>query len=231
MERARRLPRWLPSSRFSRRSSLADPSRGGRPPGAALLVCVPPQNANYTGCVSLVECPNFRVVPCYYDSPEQIRCITTQWLGEPRKPGELNVLKPSFLVEVDISIDGGNTTVLFLSRTLMPARWSVRNSLLFIYSDIFVSPAGSDDFGFGTPFLPFRTISRAIEAALFATRAYFLRHGVQRSTELVRSSPFRTHRRRTLRCQLMLASGARDATHNPAVYPRVGWALPGGPQL
>ena len=48
---------------------------------------------------------------------------------------------------------------------------------MFFYCSIYVSPAGHNQYGRGTPMLPFRDVSRAIEATLSQPRAYGTKKG------------------------------------------------------
>ena len=48
---------------------------------------------------------------------------------------------------------------------------------MFFYCPIYVSPAGHNQYGRGTPMLPFRDVSRAIEATLSHPRAYVTKKG------------------------------------------------------
>jgi len=123
-----------------------------------------------------LECTDrpYKIVKCFYDSYIQIRCITPWWDPFPEvRDVNKTLLEPAFLCEVDVSNDGGG-----LNPSIEP-RWSAPNPERFMYSDIYVSPSGSDVYGDHTPRFPFRSISRAIQAALVAPRAYFIVKGIE----------------------------------------------------
>ena len=87
-----------------------------------------------------------------------------------RAPFESRIgsLNPCFLVDIEVSNDGG-------------MQWSMSAGDKFLYCPVYVSTYGSNSWGEGTPRLPFRDISRAIQASLSEPRSYFLYKGVRPS--------------------------------------------------
>lgn len=102
---------------------------------------------------------------CFYDSPTQIRCVSPAWFPDQYSIFSPGQLKPCFQANVEVSNDNGTTW----SRFSMDAA--------FIYCPVCVSTYGSNNWGDGTPRLPYRDISRAIMATLSEPRAYFIRKG------------------------------------------------------
>ena len=100
---------------------------------------------------------------CYFDTNEQIRCISPSWYPDEQLQKQTGSLAPCFRTNVEISNDGGS-------------RWSSAEDK-FLYCPIFVSTYGSNSWGEGTPRLPFRDLSRAIQASLSRPRSYFIRKG------------------------------------------------------
>ena len=103
---------------------------------------------------------------CSFDTLEQIRCLSPPFYpyddyAERQQGG----LKPCFRTYVEVSNDRGTT-------------WSgidTRNS--FVYCPVYVSSYGSNGWGDGTPSLPYRDLSRAIQGALSEPRSYWIRKG------------------------------------------------------
>ena len=105
---------------------------------------------------------------CFFDTPEQIRCHTPRWYYyEEYYEWQKGGYEPCFKTYVDVSNDGG------LSWTA-PRRGEHN---MFFYCPIYVSPEGHNQYGRGTPMLPFRDVSRAIEATLSHPRAYVTQKG------------------------------------------------------
>ena len=105
---------------------------------------------------------------CFFDTPEQIRCHTPRWYPyEEYYEWQKGGYEPCFKTYVDVSNDGGLTWTA--------PRRSETN--MFFYCPIYVSPAGHNQYGRGTPMLPFRDVSRAIEATLSHPRAYVTKKG------------------------------------------------------
>lgn len=107
-----------------------------------------------------------KFAPCVFDHTTQIRCISPPWedgvvqaAANVVTPQEISGYHPGFKVEVDISNDGG-------------LRYSLPNKDRFIYADLYVSGSGSDIFGDGTKRFGFRSIGRAMQAALGGARSY-----------------------------------------------------------
>ena len=105
---------------------------------------------------------------CVYDTPEQIRCISPKWYPSEHLLSRIGSLNPCFLVDIEVSNDGG-------------MQWSMSAGDKFLYCPVYVSTYGSNSWGEGTPRLPFRDISRAIQASLSEPRSYFLYKGVRPS--------------------------------------------------
>jgi len=76
---------------------------------------------------------------------------------------QLGSIKPGVMKHVYVSNDAGVT-------------WSAKGTGLarFLFSDVYVSVSGDDTYGDGTYSLPYRTIQRAIRAALGSPRSSFL---------------------------------------------------------
>lgn len=105
---------------------------------------------------------------CFFDTPEQIRCHTPRWYPyEEYYEWQKGGYEPCFKTYVDVSNDGGLTWTA--------PRRSETN--MFFYCPIYVSPAGHNQYGRGTPMLPYRDVSRAIEATLSHPRAYVTKKG------------------------------------------------------
>ena len=105
---------------------------------------------------------------CFFDTPEQIRCHTPRWYPyEEYYEWQKGGYEPCFKTYVDVSNDGGLTWTA--------PRRSETN--MFFYCPIYVSPFGHNQYGRGTPMLPYRDVSRAIEATLSHPRAYVTKKG------------------------------------------------------
>ena len=111
---------------------------------------------------------------CFFDTPEQIRCHTPRWYPylefyEWQKGG----YEPCFKTYVTVSNDGGLTW----TEPTRPRSDVLDEPTLFFYCPVYVSPMGHNTYGRGTPMLPFRDVSRAIEATLSHPRAHVARKG------------------------------------------------------
>jgi len=109
---------------------------------------------------------------CVFDTPEQIRCMSPRWYPGEHLLSRRGSLNPCFVVDVEVSNDGG-------------IQWSFSADDNFLYCPIYVSTYGSNSWGEGTPRLPFRDISRAIQASLSQPRSFFLYKGLRPSGKLV----------------------------------------------
>ena len=103
---------------------------------------------------------------CSFDTLEQVRCLSPPFYPyEEYSERQQGGLKPCFRTYVEVSNDGGTT-------------WSgfdPRNS--FVYCPVYVSSYGSNGWGDGTPSLPYRDLSRAIQGTLSEPRSYWIRKG------------------------------------------------------
>ena len=111
---------------------------------------------------------------CFFDTPEQIRCHTPRWYPylqfyDWQKGG----YEPCFKTYVDVSNDGGLTW----TEPTRPRSDVLDEPTLFFYCPVYVSPWGHNQYGRGTPMLPFRDVTRAIEATLSHPRAFVTRKG------------------------------------------------------
>ena len=109
---------------------------------------------------------------CVFDTPEQIRCMSPRWYPGEHLLSRRGSLNPCFVVDVEVSNDGG-------------IQWSLGADDNFLYCPIYVSTYGSNSWGEGTPRLPFRDISRAIQASVSQPRSFFLYKGLRPSGKLV----------------------------------------------
>jgi|MDSW01.3.fsa_nt_gb hypothetical protein len=88
---------------------------------------------------------------CTFHDSGTVYCITPAWY--PNLSSTTGKLKPCFETSVDISNDNGT-------------RWSLSTTAKFVYCPVYVSTYGSNTWGDGTPRMPYRDLSRAIQAAL-----------------------------------------------------------------
>ena len=112
-----------------------------------------------------------RIGRCYFDTYEQIRCISPSWYPDEQLLKQRGSLAPCFRANVEVSNDGG-------------MHWSSAEDK-FLYCPIFVSTYGSNSWGEGTPRLPLRDISRAIRASLSHPRSYFIRKGAREPSDIL----------------------------------------------
>ena len=112
---------------------------------------------------------------CFFDTPEQIRCHTPRWYPyQQYYDWQKRGYEPCFKTYVDVSNDGGLTW----TASRGPRYEVVDEPNMFFYCPVYVSPVvGHNAHGRGTPMLPFRDVSRAIEATLSHPRAYVTRKG------------------------------------------------------
>ena len=95
-----------------------------------------------------------------YDGMHQVRCVTER--HEPRPGGEqVATIRPCLFKTLQVSHNGG-------------ASWSTASAhVRFLFCDVYVSTAGSDASGYGTPDRPYGTLQRGIESALGNPRSYY----------------------------------------------------------
>ena len=103
--------------------------------------------------------------PCFYDSPQQVRCVTARWTPEESLKPTTGALAPGYEAWLYVSNDAGE---LFSDQV---------DEAVLIYSNIIVSAIGSDAYGDGTQRAPYRTITRGLAAALDNPRPYYVTKG------------------------------------------------------
>jgi len=115
-----------------------------------------------------------QTLDAFFDNTGRLRCITTPH-GE-RSGGEvIGTFRPCVQKTVQVSVNNG-------------VSWTaVKSGVNFLFCDIYISKAGSDTYGSGTPNDPFLTLQRAIESALSEPRSYDIRYELDNPNTAIRS--------------------------------------------
>ena len=123
---------------------------------------------------------------CFFDTPEQIRCATPTWYPyEQYYEWQKGGYEPCFESFVEVSNDAGLTwseVNMAVKKTQPLTDKKAPSDLrapMFFYCPVYVSPYGHNEYGAGTPMLPFRDVSRAIQATLSYPRAYWIAKGYE----------------------------------------------------
>ena len=114
--------------------------------------------------------------PCWYDGPRRVRCLTPAW--EPAEPDARGGFRPCFKASVSVSNDfARNPSGSFSSVWSDETDYVFRFSHEFAYCPVYVSTYGSNGWGEGTPYLPYRDLNRAIQGALINPRQHWVALG------------------------------------------------------
>ena len=114
--------------------------------------------------------------PCWYDGPRRVRCLTPAW--EPAEPDARGGFRPCFKASVSVSNDfARNPSGSFSSVWSDETDYVYRFSHEFAYCPVYVSTYGSNGWGEGTPYLPYRDLNRAIQGALINPRQHWVALG------------------------------------------------------
>ena len=114
--------------------------------------------------------------PCWYDGPRRVRCLTPAW--EPAEPDARGGFRPCFKASVSVSNDfARNPSGSFSSVWSDETDYVYRFSHEFAYCPVYVSTYGSNGWGEGTPYLPYRDLNRAIQGALINPRQHWVARG------------------------------------------------------